>query len=81
LGRLLTPGQFHQVVRASAPLFTIFLSAVLLGKHSSRTKLISLIPIIAGVGFAYVGPLSHPLFPRTNTHTTYRTYGDYYFIP
>ncbi|KIJ93646.1 hypothetical protein K443DRAFT_684387 [Laccaria amethystina LaAM-08-1] len=46
---------FHQVVRASAPLFTIFLSAVLLGKHSSRAKLISLIPVIAGVGFATYG--------------------------
>ena len=57
----LTPGQFHQVVRGSAPLFTIFLSAVLLGKHSSRAKLISLIPVVAGLGFAYVVT---SLFPK-----------------
>ncbi|PFH51121.1 hypothetical protein AMATHDRAFT_59576 [Amanita thiersii Skay4041] len=46
---------FHQVVRASTPLFTILWSKFLLGSKSSRPKLISLIPVIAGVGFATYG--------------------------
>lgn len=46
--------QFHQVVRAATPLFTIIFAAVLLGTSSSRAKLISLIPVVAGVGFASV---------------------------
>ncbi|TFK29428.1 TPT-domain-containing protein [Coprinopsis marcescibilis] len=46
---------FHQVVRASTPLFTVALSAVLLGKYCSRAKLLTLIPVIAGVGFATYG--------------------------
>ncbi|EAU83921.2 hypothetical protein CC1G_10326 [Coprinopsis cinerea okayama7 len=46
---------FHQVVRASAPLFTVALSAILLGKYSSRAKLITLIPVTAGVGLATYG--------------------------
>ncbi|PPR00954.1 hypothetical protein CVT24_000261 [Panaeolus cyanescens] len=46
---------FHQVVRASAPFFTILFSALLLGKRSSRRKLLSLVPVVAGVGFATYG--------------------------
>ena len=44
--------QFHQVVRATTPLFTMLLSQILLGTCSSRDKLASLVPIITGVVFA-----------------------------
>ncbi|KAK7053052.1 hypothetical protein VNI00_004373 [Paramarasmius palmivorus] len=46
---------FHQVVRAVTPLFTIILSSLLLGTTSSRARIISLIPVVAGVGFATYG--------------------------
>ncbi|KIM92291.1 hypothetical protein PILCRDRAFT_83503 [Piloderma croceum F 1598] len=46
---------FHQVVRASTPIFTIALSASLFGVSSSRTKMISLIPVIIGVALATYG--------------------------
>ncbi|KAM6501115.1 Triose-phosphate Transporter family domain containing protein [Amanita muscaria] len=46
---------FHQVVRATTPLFTILLSRILLGSHVSRDKMISLVPIVAGVAFATYG--------------------------
>ncbi|KAJ7075136.1 triose-phosphate transporter family-domain-containing protein [Mycena belliarum] len=46
---------FHQVVRASTPIFTIFFSRLLYGARSSRAKNISLIPVVAGVGFATFG--------------------------
>ncbi|KAJ7481498.1 triose-phosphate transporter family-domain-containing protein [Mycena latifolia] len=46
---------FHQIVRASTPIFTIFFSRVLFGTRSSRAKKISLIPVVAGVGFATFG--------------------------
>ena len=44
--------QFHQVVRASTPIFTIALSASLLGVSSSPEKLLSLVPVILGVALA-----------------------------
>ncbi|KAF9494338.1 TPT-domain-containing protein [Pleurotus eryngii] len=53
LGLVTVP--FHQVVRSSAPFFTIALSAGFLGQHASKAKIISLIPVIAGVGFATYG--------------------------
>ncbi|KAG9226731.1 hypothetical protein CCMSSC00406_0008431 [Pleurotus cornucopiae] len=53
LGLVTVP--FHQVVRSSAPFFTIALSAGVLGQHASKAKIISLIPVIAGVGFATYG--------------------------
>ncbi|RDB23391.1 GDP-mannose transporter GONST5 [Hypsizygus marmoreus] len=53
LGLVTVP--FHQVVRASTPLFTILFSYVLLGTRSSRAKLIALVPVVAGVGFATYG--------------------------
>lgn len=53
LGLVTVP--FHQVVRASTPLFTIFFSALILGTQSSRTKLAALLPVVAGVGFATYG--------------------------
>lgn len=44
--------QFHQVVRASTPFFTVMFSALLFGKGCSQRKLWSLVPVVAGVGFA-----------------------------
>ncbi|KAJ7507185.1 hypothetical protein B0H11DRAFT_1970631 [Mycena galericulata] len=46
---------FHQVVRAATPIFTILFSGALLGSQSSRSKKISLIPVVAGVGLATFG--------------------------
>ncbi|KDR77123.1 hypothetical protein GALMADRAFT_66627 [Galerina marginata CBS 339.88] len=46
---------FHQVVRASAPFFTIMFAAVLLGKRCNREKLLSLVPVVVGVGLATYG--------------------------
>jgi hypothetical protein len=46
--------KFHQVVRASTPFFTIMFSVILLGKRCTRQKLLSLVPVVAGVGFALV---------------------------
>ncbi|ODO05953.1 hypothetical protein I350_05014 [Cryptococcus amylolentus CBS 6273] len=49
---------FHQVVRASTPLFTIFISLIFLGTRFSLIKLVSLLPVVAGVGFATYGDYS-----------------------
>ncbi|OWZ28658.1 hypothetical protein C351_06492 [Cryptococcus neoformans c8] len=46
---------FHQVVRASTPLFTIFISSIFLRTRFSIMKLVSLLPVVAGVGFATYG--------------------------
>ncbi|KAH6910579.1 triose-phosphate transporter family-domain-containing protein [Coprinopsis sp. MPI-PUGE-AT-0042] len=46
---------FHQVVRGSTPLFTVFLSAMLFRKRCSREKVFSLMPVIAGVALATYG--------------------------
>jgi hypothetical protein len=46
---------FHQVVRAATPIFTLLLSMFLFGARSSRQKITSLVPVIAGVGFATYG--------------------------
>lgn len=46
--------KFHQVVRASTPFFTIIFSVFLLGKRCTRQKVFSLVPVVAGVGFAWV---------------------------
>ncbi|BEJ12457.1 hypothetical protein CspHIS471_0209170 [Cutaneotrichosporon sp. HIS471] len=46
---------FHQVVRAATPLFTIFITAVLLRQKISAMKIVSLLPVVAGVGFATYG--------------------------
>ncbi|TFK29429.1 TPT-domain-containing protein [Coprinopsis marcescibilis] len=53
---------FHQVVRASTPLFTIALSALLFRKGCSRAKLFSLVPVIIGVGFATYGDYYFTVF-------------------
>jgi hypothetical protein len=64
--RPFTSFQFHQVVRASTPIFTIFFARILFGTRSSRAKKISLIPVVAGVGFASVSP-SLPLLRSHNS--------------
>jgi len=46
---------FHQVVRSTTPIFTIIFSALLLGKSSTRWRMIALIPVIVGVGLATYG--------------------------
>ncbi|KAJ7594395.1 TPT-domain-containing protein [Mycena floridula] len=46
---------FHQVVRASTPIFTIVFCRIMFGADSSRAKLISLTPVVVGVGFATYG--------------------------
>lgn len=46
---------FHQVVRASTPLFTIMIATVILRQQFSIPKLVSLLPVVAGVGFATYG--------------------------
>lgn len=46
---------FHQVVRASTPLFTILISVLIFRGKFSIMKLVSLLPVIAGVGFATYG--------------------------
>lgn len=46
---------FHQVVRAATPLFTIFVTAAFLRQRFSLRKLVSLLPVVAGVGFATYG--------------------------
>ncbi|KLO10773.1 TPT-domain-containing protein [Schizopora paradoxa] len=53
LGLVTVP--FHQVVRAATPIFVMGLSAVLFRKRFTTKKLISLLPVIAGVGFATFG--------------------------
>lgn len=76
--------QFHQVVRASAPLFIIAISVLFFKQRISNHKLLSLLPVMAGVGLAYV--LSDHLTPCSALLTSslgiiwsIRTYGDYYF--
>ncbi|KAF4612874.1 hypothetical protein D9613_011039 [Agrocybe pediades] len=46
---------FHQVVRSSTPFFTILFAAILLKRRCSKNKLLSLIPVVVGVGFATYG--------------------------
>ncbi|KAG2347081.1 TPT-domain-containing protein [Suillus weaverae] len=50
---------FHQVVRAAAPIFIILLSIFLFGTRSSNHKMVSLVPVMAGVGFATYGDYSY----------------------
>jgi hypothetical protein len=52
--QLMDTRKFHQVVRASTPLFTILFSSIILGTRSTRAKLMALIPVVVGVGFACV---------------------------
>lgn len=45
----------HQVIRAAAPIFTAILSFWLFRTRISRYKIISLLPVVLGVGFATYG--------------------------
>lgn len=47
--------QFHQVVRATTPLFTIILNYMFLSKQTAPQVYASLIPVVAGVGLATYG--------------------------
>jgi hypothetical protein len=42
----------HQVIRASAPMFILLFSSYLLDTQISRRRLISLVPVMAGVGLS-----------------------------
>ncbi|KAH9828654.1 TPT-domain-containing protein [Rhodofomes roseus] len=46
---------FHQVVRAATPIFTTALSIVLFNTQFTRLKILSLIPVMAGVALATYG--------------------------
>ncbi|KAH9913757.1 triose-phosphate transporter family-domain-containing protein [Fomitopsis serialis] len=46
---------FHQVVRAATPIFTTALSMLLFGTQFTRLKILSLIPVMAGVALATYG--------------------------
>jgi len=46
---------FHQVVRSTTPLFAIVLSSIILRTRFTVRKLISLIPVVAGVAIATYG--------------------------
>ncbi|KAG1802076.1 TPT-domain-containing protein [Suillus plorans] len=50
---------FHQVVRATTPIFIILLSIFFFGTRSSNHKMISLVPVMAGVCFATYGDYSY----------------------
>jgi drug/metabolite transporter (DMT)-like permease len=81
---VLAAWQFHQVVRASTPLFTILISSIFFKGKFTVLKLVSLLPVIAGVGFAYVLPSppfrQSPRLPSLIVILGFRrTYGDYYF--
>ncbi|KAF8246857.1 TPT-domain-containing protein [Wilcoxina mikolae CBS 423.85] len=46
---------FHQIVRAMTPFFTVIIYRVFFGKTYGRATYTSLIPVVAGVGFATAG--------------------------
>ncbi|KAI9783451.1 MAG: UAA transporter [Peltula sp. TS41687] len=46
---------FHQVVRATTPVFTLLIDVLKYGGEYSKPTYVSLIPVIAGVGFATYG--------------------------
>ncbi|KAG1870700.1 triose-phosphate transporter family-domain-containing protein [Suillus subalutaceus] len=50
---------FHQVIRAATPIFIILLSTFLFGTRCSNHKMVSLIPVMVGVGFATYGDYSY----------------------
>ena len=52
--------QFHQVVRAATPIFTIILSSTMFGSKFTTRKVLSLIPVILGVALASVSPSNYP---------------------
>ncbi|KAJ3505346.1 hypothetical protein NLJ89_g7470 [Agrocybe chaxingu] len=50
LGLVTVP--FHEVIRSSTPLFTVLLSALILIMQCSKAKLLALVLLVVGVGFA-----------------------------
>lgn len=52
----------HQVIRASTPLFTIAVGFLFLNKSFSAKTLLSLVPVIAGVGLATLGDYNCTIF-------------------
>ena len=46
---------FHQIVRATTPLFVILISVCVYGRSYSRDTYLSLIPVVCGVGLATAG--------------------------
>lgn len=46
---------FHQVVRAMTPFFTVIIYRLFFGKTYNRATYVSLVPVVAGVGFATAG--------------------------
>lgn len=52
---------FHQVVRATTPIFAIILNISLWRQSYSMMTYLSLIPVIAGVGFATMGDYSYTM--------------------
>ncbi|XP_006455213.1 hypothetical protein AGABI2DRAFT_75689 [Agaricus bisporus var. bisporus H97] len=52
---------FHQVVRSSSPFFTLILSFLLLNSRVARSKMMSLIPVVLGVGLATYGDYYYTL--------------------
>ncbi|KAJ3173434.1 UAA transporter [Geranomyces variabilis] len=52
---------FHQVVRSTVPLFTIFLSTLCLSKHYSHAIYLSLLPIVFGVVLATTADYNYTL--------------------
>lgn len=46
---------FHQIVRAMTPFFTVIIYRLGFGKTYSRATYTSLLPVVAGVGFATAG--------------------------
>jgi hypothetical protein len=58
------------------PLFTVFFTTTLLGLRSTRARVISLVPVVAGVALACV----HSMLRYVASHPSDgRTYGDYDF--
>lgn len=45
----------HQIIRAAAPIFTAILSWYFFSSHFSRHRLLSLVPVVLGVGLATYG--------------------------
>ncbi|GAO51241.1 hypothetical protein G7K_5349-t1 [Saitoella complicata NRRL Y-17804] len=53
---------FHQVVRATTPLFAMIISIVCFRKSYGKQTYLSLVPVIGGVGFATAGDYSYTQF-------------------
>ncbi|KAH8829123.1 triose-phosphate transporter family-domain-containing protein [Flagelloscypha sp. PMI_526] len=52
---------FHQVVRSSAPIFTVSIAYLISGSTTANSKLLSLVPVILGVAFTTYGEYDYAL--------------------